>query len=80
MTPACSKAQLAKYRRILGQLARRSGRSIILEIGCGWGGFAEIAASEAGAQVRGLTLSPSSWSSPGSVWPMRASPTGPNLR
>jgi cyclopropane-fatty-acyl-phospholipid synthase len=28
-----------------------------LEIGCGWGGFAELAAKEGAAQVRGLTLS-----------------------
>jgi cyclopropane-fatty-acyl-phospholipid synthase len=29
----------------------------ILEIGCGWGGFAEVAATQYGAVVRGLTLS-----------------------
>ena len=50
-------AQLAKYRRILRRLAVRPGQRI-LEIGCGWGGFAEIAAREAGAQVVGVTLSP----------------------
>lgn len=48
--------QLAKYRRILNQLAVAPGQRI-LEIGCGWGGFAELAAREGGAQVRGLTLS-----------------------
>ena len=48
--------QLAKYRRILNQLAVQPGARI-LEIGCGWGGFAELAAKEGGAQVRGLTLS-----------------------
>jgi cyclopropane-fatty-acyl-phospholipid synthase len=48
--------QIAKYRRILSQLAVAPGARI-LEIGCGWGGFAEIAAREAKAQVRGLTLS-----------------------
>ena len=36
-------AQLAKYRRILRRLNARPGQRI-LEIGCGWGGFAEIAA------------------------------------
>lgn len=48
--------QLAKYRRVLKQLDIAAGASI-LEIGCGWGGFAEFAASATGAQVRGLTLS-----------------------
>ena len=48
--------QLAKYRRVLKQLKASPGMSI-LEIGCGWGGFAEIVASESGAHVRGLTLS-----------------------
>jgi cyclopropane-fatty-acyl-phospholipid synthase len=28
-----------------------------LEIGCGWGGFAEYLAKERGAYVRGLTIS-----------------------
>ena len=50
------QGQFAKYRRVLRQLNVAAGASI-LEIGCGWGGFAEIAASEAGAHVRGLTLS-----------------------
>lgn len=49
-------AQHAKYRRILAGLAARPGESV-LEIGCGWGGFAE-AAVQAGLQVTGLTLSP----------------------
>ena len=30
----------------------------VLEIGCGWGGFAEYAAKERGAHVTGITLSP----------------------
>ncbi|MEO7495379.1 MAG: cyclopropane-fatty-acyl-phospholipid synthase family protein [Massilia sp.] len=51
-----SLAQQAKYRRILGQLQLAPGASV-LEIGCGWGGFAELAAREAGARVTGLTLS-----------------------
>lgn len=50
-------AQLAKYRRILRRLDVQPGQRI-LEIGCGWGGFAEVAAGEFGAQVHGLTLSP----------------------
>lgn len=50
-------AQLRKYRRILTQLGARPGQTV-LEIGCGWGGFAEVAATEFGCRVLGLTLSP----------------------
>ena len=50
-------AQLAKYRRIVKELDLKPGDRV-LEIGCGWGGFAEVAAKEAGAQVHGITLSP----------------------
>ncbi|MFC0133746.1 SAM-dependent methyltransferase [Massilia eurypsychrophila] len=50
------KAQAEKYRRILGQLQLAPGARV-LEIGCGWGGFAEMAARERGAYVTGLTLS-----------------------
>ena len=50
--------QLRKYRRILGQLDVKPGQTI-LEIGCGWGGFAEVAATEFGCRVLGITLSPS---------------------
>ncbi len=50
-------AQLRKYRRILGQLAPRPGQ-MMLEIGCGWGGFAEVAATEFDCRVLGITLSP----------------------
>lgn len=48
--------QMAKYRRIVGQLQLQPGARV-LEIGCGWGGFAETAAREAQAHVTGLTLS-----------------------
>ena len=50
------EAQAAKYRRILQVLNVRPGQCI-LEIGCGWGGFAEVAIREFGAHVTGLTLS-----------------------
>jgi cyclopropane-fatty-acyl-phospholipid synthase len=50
------RAQQAKYRRVLDQL-QLAGPSRILEIGCGWGGLAELAA-RAGHRVTGLTLSP----------------------
>jgi cyclopropane-fatty-acyl-phospholipid synthase len=49
-------AQAAKYRRILERLAPRPGDHI-LEIGCGWGAFAEMAARDFGCRVTGLTLS-----------------------
>ena len=49
-------AQTAKYQRILDQLEVRHGAKI-LEIGCGWGGFAELAARSLDAHVTGLTLS-----------------------
>ena len=48
-------AQQAKYERILAELALPPGAHI-LEIGCGWGGFAEVAA-RAGYHVTGLSLS-----------------------
>ena len=50
-------AQRAKYRRILRRLHAEPGQSV-LEVGCGWGGFAEMAVQE-GLRVTGLTLSPS---------------------
>ena len=49
-------AQHAKYRRILDRLQAKAGDSV-LEVGCGWGGFAELAVQD-GLQVTGLTLSP----------------------
>ena len=49
-------AQDAKYRRILSRLAAEPGQRV-LEIGCGWGGFAEMATHD-GLAVTGLTLSP----------------------
>lgn len=50
-------AQRRKYRRVLDQLGARPGQTV-LEIGCGWGGFAEVAVQEYGCRVVGLTLSP----------------------
>ncbi|OIP82358.1 MAG: cyclopropane-fatty-acyl-phospholipid synthase [Rhodobacterales bacterium CG2_30_65_12] len=48
------RAQQRKYDRILGRLGEGER---ILEIGCGWGGFAERAA-QSGRHVTGLTISP----------------------
>jgi cyclopropane-fatty-acyl-phospholipid synthase len=53
------EAQRAKVKRALneaGVSAERPGQRV-LEIGCGWGGLAEIAAREHGAHVTGVTLS-----------------------
>ncbi|MGN6388298.1 MAG: class I SAM-dependent methyltransferase [Burkholderiaceae bacterium] len=55
-TGSLEQAQRAKYRRILDELALPPGARV-LEIGCGWGGFAEVAARETNARVTGLTLS-----------------------
>ena len=52
-----AEAQDNKYRRILDLLNPQPG-SKVLEIGCGWGGFA-VAAARRGIQVDGITLSPS---------------------
>ena len=49
-------AQRRKYMRIASQLDLQPGDNV-LEIGCGWGGFAEIAARDFGCHVIGLTLS-----------------------
>ena len=49
-------AQHAKYRRILNCLSAEPGQTV-LEIGCGWGGFAELAVQH-GLKTTGVTLSP----------------------
>ena len=48
-------AQQRKYDRIIDNLASESGR--LLEIGCGWGGFAERALQRGDYAPKGLTLS-----------------------
>jgi cyclopropane-fatty-acyl-phospholipid synthase len=52
---ALDAAQRAKYARVFDELALGPGGHA-LEIGCGWGGFAEHAA-RAGARVTGISLS-----------------------
>ncbi len=54
-TMTLQQAQHAKYARILEQLKLGDGQRV-LEIGCGWGGFAELATRQ-GMQLTGLTLS-----------------------
>lgn len=48
-------AQRAKYRSVCEHAGLRAGMRV-LEIGCGWGGFAEFAAAEYGVHVTGLTI------------------------
>ncbi|MBM1688143.1 SAM-dependent methyltransferase [Sulfitobacter geojensis] len=49
-------AQTAKYKSMVDQMGVQAGDHV-LEIGCGWGGFAEYAAKERGLRVTGLTIS-----------------------
>jgi cyclopropane-fatty-acyl-phospholipid synthase len=49
-------AQRRKYASMVDQMGVREGDHV-LEIGCGWGGFAEYAAKERGLRVTGLTIS-----------------------
>ena len=49
-------AQTAKYASMVDQMGAQPGDHV-LEIGCGWGGFAEYAAKERGLRVTGLTIS-----------------------
>ncbi len=51
-----AEAQRRKYRRICDRLRLGPGDRV-LEIGCGWGGFARLAAEEYGCGVTGLTIS-----------------------
>ncbi|MBR2573399.1 MAG: class I SAM-dependent methyltransferase [Loktanella sp.] len=48
--------QIEKYKSMVDQMGVQPGDHV-LEIGCGWGGFAEYAAKERGLRVTGLTIS-----------------------
>ncbi|WP_349360226.1 cyclopropane-fatty-acyl-phospholipid synthase family protein [Stappia sp.] len=50
------QAQRRKYLSLAREAEIREGHHV-LEIGCGWGGFAEFVAKEIGAKVTGLTIS-----------------------
>lgn len=49
-------AQLRKYQSLAESMGLQTGQTV-LEIGCGWGGFAEFAAKNYDAEVVGLTIS-----------------------
>ena len=50
------RAQTQKYASMVDQMGAKPGDHV-LEIGCGWGGFAEYAARERGLRVTALTIS-----------------------
>ncbi len=50
------EAQVNKYRRV-AELAELKPEHHVLEVGCGWGGFATFAAGEIGCKVTGVTIS-----------------------
>jgi cyclopropane-fatty-acyl-phospholipid synthase len=55
-TSDLTAAQNNKYRRLAEAIDLRPGQKL-LEIGCGWGGFAEYVAKTFGTRVVGLTIS-----------------------
>jgi cyclopropane-fatty-acyl-phospholipid synthase len=55
-TATLEEAQFAKYRRLADKI-RLDAAGDVLEIGCGWGGFAVFAATTYGCRVTGVTLS-----------------------
>jgi len=57
MTVSLASAQATKYQRIIDVMDLTAGDHV-LEIGCGWGGFAEYAARQ-GIRITGVTISSS---------------------
>ncbi len=56
-SPDLQSAQENKYRSLANRLDLQPHHTV-LEIGCGWGGFAEYAAREIGCTITGITISP----------------------
>jgi len=55
-TEDLATAQVAKLRHLCRKLRLQPGEKL-LDVGCGWGGMARLAAREFGVQVHGITLS-----------------------
>lgn len=55
-TEDLATAQLAKLRHLCRKLRLKPGEKL-LDVGCGWGGLARLAAREFDVQVHGITLS-----------------------
>ena len=55
-TDDLADAQTAKYKALADMMELKPGERV-LEIGCGWGGFAEYAAKDRGAHVTAVTIS-----------------------
>ncbi|WP_259758481.1 C17 cyclopropane fatty acid synthase CfaB [Pseudomonas sp. GCEP-101] len=55
-TEDLATAQVAKLRHLCRKLRLQPGEKL-LDVGCGWGGLARLAAREFGVQVHGITLS-----------------------
>jgi cyclopropane-fatty-acyl-phospholipid synthase len=55
-TPNLEAAQTAKYAALARSIGLESAHHV-LEIGCGWGGFAEFLGREVGATVQAITIS-----------------------
>ncbi|AJI46440.1 class I SAM-dependent methyltransferase [Francisella philomiragia] len=49
------QAQINKYKNIIDKFDRKNGS--IIEVGCGWGGFAETALNTGDYTLKGITLS-----------------------